>query len=790
MATDLKLGKIMTAAVAAFVLCSGTAAAQQPASQQQAAYAPEEIIVTARRRQESIMKTPVTMSVLTARQIEDLRLTSVRDLSQVMPGFNVTDGFGGVGAIVFLRGVGNGDSAQFIDQSVQLNVDGATLSQGLFYRMGLFDVAQVEVLKGPQGLFYGKSSSAGIIAVHTADPTDTWQTKATVGYEFKADEIALDGYVSGPLTDKLGLRIAGYFGTMKGWMKNGNPNDHRDRLPIQDEYGGRLTLKYDDPDTGLRANLKIFASHVDSNWWAADRAQNSCALGDRPTRAEYVPFDNCVLDDVNQGGLLGLPYIPGDYSIGSPLFATGSPDPVFRDGVPYTFVNAWGATLNLDYDITKALSLSSVTAMTATRSGEVGITAPSSPGFFVGLSNKNQQRVFSQELRLTSDYEDSWINFMVGGVYTKSSQRQDGILLLPTFTLYNGQKIKLQARSWSGFAQVLLTPIDKWELSAGVRHTYDKKYFKSIIISGNYVPTSDAVQNLPRTSTYYDESNTSPEVTLTYRPTDDLTAFASYKHGYKGPGFNLSTTSTVLTPDSGINPFGGEKVRGGEIGIKASLLDRSLTLTATAYHYKYIDQQVSFVDNTTLVAVIQNGDNMKLDGIELGLTYRVPNIEGLTLNAFVNYNRAEFTHFPRAPCYGNQPVGCVNGAQDLKGRTPFRAPRWVAQWGANYRTDVSEDYQIEFSTNWNHTSSYYVAPELGPTSFQDAHLNIDASVRFGKIDGSWEIAVLGRNLSNAHYTMGGLDVGAVSPGVIGDSYFYVVRPRQVMLQLTVRPDVL
>lgn len=163
----------------------------------------EEITITARKRQESVLRAPVVIDVLTAQQVEDFRITDFYALAEVEPDLSIGTGFSTVGAIAMLRGFGNGLGAEFVDQSVLINIDGESMSQGQFYKTGLFDVGQIEVLKGPQSLFYGKGSSAGIIAIHSADPTDHWESKVSAGYEFVANETPVEAYISGPLTDQL-----------------------------------------------------------------------------------------------------------------------------------------------------------------------------------------------------------------------------------------------------------------------------------------------------------------------------------------------------------------------------------------------------------------------------------------------------------------------------------------------------------------------------------------------------------------------------------------------------------
>src|SRR6202000_2068844 len=95
-----------------------------------------------------------------------------------------------------------------VDQSVSLNIDGLQLSQGLAYASSFFDMQQVEVLKGPQALFYGKSSPGGVISIRTADPTDRFEVIARAGYEFDASERQGQFIVSGPITDTLKARFA------------------------------------------------------------------------------------------------------------------------------------------------------------------------------------------------------------------------------------------------------------------------------------------------------------------------------------------------------------------------------------------------------------------------------------------------------------------------------------------------------------------------------------------------------------------------------------------------------
>ena len=293
----------------------------------------EEVIVTARKRDESVMRTPVSVDVVSAETMKDLKIDDLYDLQEVAaPGLKVANGFGPVGTVVYMRGIGSGDTASYVDQSVGLNIDGVSYSHGVFYKSGTFDLAQLEVLKGPQGLFFGKSTTAGIIALHTADPTPEWESEISALYEFEGDETDIRGYVSGPINDKFGMRLAAYYNTAEGWLYNPNPAPNViTRLPDGEDYGGRLTLEWDDPDAGFRANFKVGATTAETRGNSGTLNQGfNCPIGVRQT-PEVQPFDNCKLDKYTQGYGSSPPYDPNvDWETICPPTRLGPPAPPGR----------------------------------------------------------------------------------------------------------------------------------------------------------------------------------------------------------------------------------------------------------------------------------------------------------------------------------------------------------------------------------------------------------------------------------------------------------------------------
>jgi outer membrane receptor protein involved in Fe transport len=769
-----------------------------PAHAQSASAGTEEIIVTARKREESIMKTPVVMAAISAKQIANMHVQSMTALTAATPNLQINTSFALAGSTVNFRGLSNGSSANFIDQSMALNIDGFTSNSGRLFRQGAFDMSQIEIMKGPQALFYGKSTSAGIIAIHSADPGSTWDTKVGVGYEFEADEMDLDGYISGPITDKLGIRIAAYHNTVKGWFENPNITSQTRRVPGSDNNGGRLTLKYDDPDVGLRIKFKGSFTDDQLHTWYSGMNQLICPAG-----VSLIPiyslYTKCKLGHYTQGNPDGLPYRP-DLVFGNAntpennaAFAVGSPIPGFRDGKAYGFTKTALGVLSIDYDIAEGVTVSSVTALDYSSAADFG--SNSTVNGRNDLYGTSKESEFSQEVRVSTDWKDRWYNFMFGGLYNPTTVRNHLAISLPLFRRWTDDQTVLKTETTGGFGQIQLTPIDKWELSAGVRYTHIRKHFVSMYACSNLGPACrDYIGDLLKPQIDYSQSAWTPEFTLTYRPNDDWTTFITYKHGYKGPGYNANLVVSAYTPTmaaSDLSPFGGEKVKGVEGGVKAQLMDHQLALTASGYLYNYKGLQVAFTDNIRNLIYISPVANARVQGFELGADYAPASVRGLTFTAFINYNDSHYTSFPTSRCYGSQTAaqGCIGGVQDVKGKTLNMAPKWVGNLGGTYEWDVNDNYRAAFTAGVKYSSSYLPSSELNPAGRQKAYALLDLALRFGPTDGRWELGVLCRDCNDTVYSVYATDSGTGSspPGFPANVAAQAARPREVMLQLTVHP---
>jgi iron complex outermembrane receptor protein len=783
-----------------------------------------EIVVTARKREESALSAPIIMDVISAEQIQNSRIIDMPSLAAATPGLSIQPSAAAAGSVVNLRGLGNGLAASFVDQTVLLNLDNVPLSNGSYYSGALFDVGRIEILKGPQALFYGKSATGGIIAIHSADPTATWESEITQSYEFNAQELGTQAFVSGPITDQFGIRIAGFYRHTNGYLQNTNPAGGMTWTPDGPVGGGRITLKYE--NDFLKADLKysVVAQHTNAPVTAV--GQTACT-GNQPQIPQQIPYENCKIDNTTTGYPSPKPYVPGGYGFGDTYFPTniagfqaGNPDPLFRNGEPDLRGVISNLALVVDWDITNELRLTSVSSFSTSTASDAGVILqnsfpPQTPvalyGAITELATQQDEQDYSQELRFTSSFSGMF-NFMAGGFFGRSLGVGEAAIVTQTEAAFAGQNLpvgvylhnptKIATEDWSPFGQIIFTPVQQLELSAGARYSDVHKYITSIQQNSNVGGLQGDAQGevvglLPDELKSIHEYNLSPEATLTWRPVDTLTTFITYKQGYKGPAFNVNAAAVSLLDAGNVTPVRGEIVKGYEGGIKGSFFDRTLQASLAAYNYKYNDLQVSYANPILNTNVLANAAAARIFGVEFDSEYLIPMISGLQLNTSVYYNSAKYLSFPLAPCFSGQTaaqgcVGSVNGtggSQNLAGQRLVNAPFVTGRVGLDYHWNMMRRYHASVGVSSELSTDYNTDTTLNPNARQGGYALLDATVRFGDAAGAWEVALMGRDLANRYIMIAGNDTNGIGvAGVPADATVEVARPLQVNLQLTVRPE--
>jgi iron complex outermembrane receptor protein len=764
----------------------------------------EEVIVSARKREESLLQVPVIESVISKEALENNATIDLYSVATRVPGILIGNNVGAVSNQLSMRGIGTTALTATIDQSVSLNIDGLQLSQALAYGVGMFDVEQVEVLKGPQALFYGKNSPAGVISLRSADPTDQAEVTVRGGYEYEAEQKMGELILSGPVAQSLRLRLATHYDEQEGFFINdaiGNP-----------AVGGR-TPAYKNVSPARNWTVRGTALFDPVEWYSArlklNYSQDSLEGMTYTAQAGYCPDGTAGVAPVN------IPFMAQDNCKVDRRISNAWPDPaafpgIRNGGVMFADVDQQFGTLEQNFAFTDHLSLAAITGYYDVEDDTLYPGSTGSPPTLATAVNFSN-RQFTQELRLTSDW-DNPVNFMLGGFY-QSGDMENRLLLhgntalrLPAIVQSVLHQVDIE--SLSAFGQAIWDVTDKWELAAGARWTHETRDH----VEYNYNPSSGPVGAVPLPDPHLSADNLSPEVSVTYKPTDDLTLFGSYKEGFKSGSFN---TVQYIAPTTK-SAFDDEQVSGGEVGIKARMLDRRMLLSVAGYYYRYDDLQVGANERNpdgTIALRTLNAASADVYGVDLDVTYDPSRIEGLSLYAAVNWNHARYATFDTAPCGNGQTAaqGCdqvlnpVTGrftAQDLSGEVLVRAPDWMATGGIDYKMPIGTDMTLLLGASLNYTSEYSTALVNLPGFFQDAYMKANANIALKGPDDRWTAALIGNNLgneitagvcSNNNSQNGGILGGQINGGLVqgpagsDEASCVAERGRQVWLRLSFSP---
>ena len=577
-------------ALGCYVASSLILFANSPAYGAEEAAALEEIVVTAQKREQNLADVPVAITAFTSQSLLESGLDDARDLSAITPGFF------GVATNSFLetfsiRGISTTDLGFGGDPSVAIYKDhvyqgrtGASL--GHFY-----DMERVEVLKGPQGLLFGRNSGAGTIHLITAKP----DPERTGGYAHagagERGVIEFDGAINLPLSDNAALRIAAFHAEEDGWIDNLQGGSERGG---HENTGGRASIGF----TGERASVTATVEY--------EERQTSGTLytlidpvSREPFTGDIWTIDSEVLDtDTDESDLLSLTLLV-EYDLGFATFSsiTGFKDHDFYyfedvDGVPDQYIN-YIQDQSGDY-------LSQELRLVSDDSGDFS--------WFLGASaywediNADFSSVSDEETTCFYTFGDScaaiypyFYGFEWPGGTPDGLVRESGV----GRGEYNG---------WALYGEATYRLNERFDVSLGLRYSYDKKkYAMEAPYGDSYLsPVVLLGFNLPyalEDSENWDDL--SPRAVLRYKPNEDLTLYASFTKGFKSGGYDSFAvtgldpyTFEVIPGVTMLNPFDPEKIYSYEAGLKALLFDGTTQVDIAVFYYDYEDLQLGTFKGT------------------------------------------------------------------------------------------------------------------------------------------------------------------------------------------------
>ena len=771
----------------------------------------EEIVVTARKRDETLQESPVIASVFTDEVLDRLNINDVESLSDFTPGLFMAPTLI-QGPSAALRGVSTPSGNMSSENSVSYVFDNVPVSTAVPGQFGQFDMRQIEVLKGPQSLFFGKSSSAGLLSFVSQDPSDEFEVILKTGYEYEAAEAFGQFIVSGPISETLKGRLAVRYTDMDGWMDNKAephtrydtpglidfangifrpdftgfaPGSTYDNGPHKEETALRGTLLWD-PTDRLSVRAKLSYSEREDAGVIGTTQLSVCNGG------AAAPIGG-IINFLNPGDANGVVFFPGDDCKVDNKSPHHAPSRAATDALlgPDAKAENFGdsdillGSLEINYDL-DSFTLTSVTGIYDASwhyFNQFGL-GPGSGYHAADVPSEADN--LTQELRITSNFDGAF-NFMAGAYFEDGEFENKTPVFFPIaagLVTPVDPRRNVQSEVWAVFAQAGWDLSDALSLSVGGRYTEDQKVF---------TPSVDGVVAAPQPHNDNTFDNFSPEITLTWQPADHLNFFASYKEGFVSGGYQVTFvaqgTNLVETPLD--LSYDQEVAEGFEIGAKTNWFDGRLQLNAAVYSYDFTDlQAVVFNPDITALSVVNAGE-LNTTGIEVDVIYVPESVEGLTLEASVSRNDAEFESEFLFECYSGQTEaqGCFSrlaGAppqQDLRGQRPVQAPEVQAFLGLTYEFNPTNSMNVELFANASYSDEFIYTQSHDPRSVQESLWKTNAGVTLN-IEDRWTLSLVGKNLGDEYSCGTGGEMLLQAPPV--DLFCSTQRGRQIWAELEYR----
>ncbi|GAA5063205.1 TonB-dependent receptor [Erythrobacter westpacificensis] len=749
----------VSAAALALALASEVAYAQEDAGeveQESGADTQERntIIVSANRRDERLQDVPIAINVVTADTLGTAGIEDTADLAQVVPGLVYQTSQSGVQA--HLRGVGTTALPAGTENSIATYIDGVyilSMSGGL---MQLSNIAQVEVLKGPQGTLFGRNATGGVINVRTRDPEYTPGGNVRLGYG-NYDTFTASGYVTTGLSDNMAIDVAGYMSLQgDGWGTNVFTGED---VYQSDSYAVRGKLLF---EPGDRDEFRLTGdySRTEGNAFSSYRLLDG-------TFAQYGPGDTVAAARpslVNAGAVGANPGQVAPFAVvGDPYAFNGNPYDTATFTQPFGVVESWGASLQWDHEFNN-FRFQSITAYRELTADQQWGATPV-PAFRTQANFIQNDDQFSQEFQLAS-LASSDIQWVFGLYYLDGGSNYDPFFITGTAIapleqlLFNAFT---STESGAAFGQATIPLGDRTNLTLGGRYTIEERGLVGETIA-SFLPGFGPP--VPITTDQFEGEETFKKftwrVSLDHRITPNVLGYASWNRGFKSGIYN-SVPPGGLTGEA-VPP---EVLDAYEIGLKTELADGRLNLNIAAFYYDYSDLQVTVF--TPIAALIESGPKAEIYGFDLDFIYSPTRL--FSINGGLNYSSSEFKEYPNAQFLVPQTEAQGGGNAVVLGSAvgnelPY-APEWTANLGANLEVPLDTGH-LDFALNYHYNDGWFAGPD-----------NILEQPSYHLVNGSigWQIGDTGPNvglwvrnlLEEEYYTFlsAGNNPGGYNQGIRG-----------------------
>jgi iron complex outermembrane receptor protein len=786
----------------AFVIPATAEESAAPASDAQALDGKlEEVIVTARKTSESVQKVPIAVAVLSPEVLTQANIQDAQDIHLITPGLFSEQGQLDSSSIYFnIRG--QQAASGFTESSVGVYVDGVYRQTQYGLNGPLFDLARVEVLKGPQGTLYGKNTSGGVVNFISRKPDldrfDGYVTASAGAYDStEADARGnpagrLEAVLNAPLIgDKLGVRVSATYKRSDGYGTDANGRN----LNTQDNPYVRSQLLFR-PTDNWQYLLSIDWGRYDSS-------------GMIRRISEVHPGALALAIGVN-AGLFGLTDLPSAaHPAGTPAFQAGLPGAIgilsrdLTDGLFYhsngtsergSWLNNSGASFTVDGELGEAAHLKSITAYRyLNNKQQIDSDGTSYNQFLASFSNDS--KFWSQEFDVSGRLFQGKFDWLAGGFWSNYDSHNGGIpgagiqaltALTGASILYDSEEV---SRSTGFFVHGVYHVTDALSLTGGIRWSSDDRHVipmdKSYNADGSVLlgclPVTGANGVLLTGATlangcvnptqYLSDSGISYEAAVNYQITPEVMAYATTRRGFR---------SGDLNTNGGYSPYRPEIARDYEIGLKSTWFDRTLLLNIAGYLTDYDNiqksQTVISLAGNAIGTAVQNAAKAQIYGLETEVRYRP--VKNLELSANYTYTDPKYIKWLEPT---GTPGVYINHAQD-----EWEVPLQMFNLSATYTLDLASTDQLMLHAGVYHQSVLFFgeALQLLPSETilrQNAYALLDARISYEFTRANASVALFGRNLTDKKY-----NIGAAALRPVGISELLAGEPRFLGIEVTKR----
>lgn len=754
----------------------------------------EEVIVTAQKQQQSLQDVPIAVAAVDGAKIRDAGLQRIEELTAYVPNFKMA--VTGQGNAVYIRGVGSGDNRGF-EQSVGMFIDGIYAGRGQQFQAPFLDIALVEVLKGPQGTLFGKNTIAGAVNISTSRPNQEFGGEVSYLYNPEVGGKEFTGVLNVPLGDSFAVRAAYKRLVEDGYVENFILD--RDEAQRADE-SLRLALRWDVSDK-LDVNLKLEQSdfglkgttfQLTDNTGTFNLYQSNIALPiDLPISLPLPLLSFNLEDEIDpreDGKLDGR-----------------KSDRQFAWQPAFTQNNSDAAVFTLDYEVSDTMTLTSITGYSHF-DFTFNLDADFTDLEFIGTENTEDFTQFSQEFRIAGSAGER-VDF-IAGVYAHTQELNSTLWLnldfaalgIPSTLPIPGLTVSLptQLATYTEFDQttdsVAVFGQATWNITETLSATFGLRWGQDEKVATKYLDVAEFRSRERTVNPLYaiiagalnnsenhninnsrKVANVSPAFNLQWYAAEDVMSYFRYAKGFKDGGFNASDT----TASQDAFTYEDEEADTFELGVKTTLLDGAATFNAALFYTEFMDRQVS---NFTLTGYVAgNAAESITQGVEADLRWALN--ERLTLGASMAWLDSYFTSFTNGPCNAEQTdaayrAGNPDCRQDLSGEGTDYAPEVSASLTSQYVQPVGDAMELRLQLDLNFSDEYFYTQDRDESDLQEAYYKINGRLSLLHFGQGWEVALIGKNLTNEITRSSGNDV----PLFVGAHFAATDAPRSVAVE--------